>query len=111
MANLNKTECQCTGIYNATTMTCDIPDAGVDPCPSFWSQLATWDWQGISDTSLQWGYALGIFNPPPNDQMQQEAYQREIQRQRNTMTMLVIGFIIVVAILVVYIVRNQRKRR
>lgn len=109
MANLNKTECGCEGIYNATTSSCDIPDVGVDPCPSFWSTLAGWDWNEISDTSLQWGYALGIFNSP-NMNQQTLAYQMEIERQKRTMQFLIIGFLIVITILIIYVAKANKKR-
>ena len=109
MANLNKTECGCEGIYNATTSSCDPPDVGVDPCPSFWNTLAGWDWQNIADTSLTWGYALGIFNQPNNIDAQTLAYQTEIQRQKDQMQMLIIAFIIVITIGIIYIAKKNKK--
>ena len=110
MANLNKTECGCTGIYNATTSSCDIPDAGVDPCPSWFSSMAGWNWNEIAETSLTWGYALGIFNQPNNLDAETLAYQQEIQRQKDQMTYLIIAFLIVVVILVIYVARANKKK-
>jgi hypothetical protein len=110
MANLNKTECGCMGIYNASTSSCDTPADGVDPCPSFWNTLAGWDWNAISGATLTWGYALGIFQAPPVDNSATLQYQAEIERQKRTMTMLIIGFLIVITILIIYVVRSNKKK-
>jgi hypothetical protein len=109
MANLNKTECGCMGIYNATTSSCDDPPVGVDPCPSFWATVGSWDWNAISEGALTWGYALGIFQQPTGVSIQSLQYQQEIERQKRTMQMLIIGFLIVITILIVYVVRAQKK--
>jgi len=113
MANLNKTECGCTGIYNEVGMSCDIPPDGVDPCPpsQFWSNLASWDWNAISNTSLTWGYALGIFNQPNSANAQTLAYEEEIRRQKAQMTYLIIAFLIVITIGIIYIAKQNKKRK
>lgn len=108
MANLNKTECGCVGVYNASIGGCEDPAEGVDPCPSFWSQLAGWDWNAIGDTTLTWGYALGIFNQPSNIDAQAIAYQEEIRRQKAQMQYLIIAFLIVITLGIIYIAKTNK---
>ena len=109
MANLNKTECGCEGIYNATTSSCDPPDVGVDPCPSFWSNLAGWDWQNIADTSLTWGYALG-FLKPPNAQQDNAIYLMQLEQQRKQMMYLMVGLGVLMLVVVIMVLKKNKTK-
>ncbi len=107
MANLNKTECNCTGIYNATSMTCDDPQ-GVDPCPNnFWGTVGGLDWNAIGENALTWGYALGVFQAPNGATMENQAYMMELQRQKDQMMYIMIGLGITMMIVVLLVLRKK----
>jgi len=108
MANLNRTECNCTGIWNPTTSICDTPQAGEDPCPPTWFETAgTWDWNNISNQALTWGYALGWFKSPDATNMQTEAYMQELARQKQQMMMYMIGLGILMVVLVIVVIKKK----
>ena len=52
----------------------------------------------------------GNFQAPPVDNSATLQYQAEIERQKRTMTMLIIGFLIVITILIIYVVRSNKKK-
>ena len=112
MANKNETECGCMGIYNSSTNSCDDIPVGVDACPEngggFWNTIGGWDWKAISENSLQWGYALGFLKPPNAASMENQQYMAELQRQKNTMNMILLGLAILMIVLVIVVVRRKK---
>lgn len=109
MANLNKDYCDCQGIYNAATYQCE-PSTPEVACPDgngFWQTAAGWDWNAISENSLQWGYALGILSPPNAANLTNQVYMQELARQRQQMTMIMVGLGIAMLVVIVVLVRRK----
>jgi len=108
--NKNETVCGCVGIYNEADMRCDDVPVGVDACPEkgFWNAVGGWDWKAISENSLQWGYALGFLKPPNATTMENQQYMAELQRQKNTMNMILLGLAILMIVLVIVVVRKKK---
>jgi len=111
MANLNETECQCMGIYNAATGSCDAATPEV-ACPSenggFWQTVGGLDWNAISETSLQWGYALGLLTPPNAAQLTNQVYMAELTKQRQQMNMIMIGLGVIMIIVLLIVLRKKK---
>jgi hypothetical protein len=110
MANKNKTECDCNGIWNETTSTCDIVPTGVDACPpTFWQNAAGWDWNGIGENALVWGYALG-FLKPPSANLESQVYMMELERQRQQSLYIMAGLGVLMLVIVVMVVRKNKTK-
>ena len=111
MANLNKTECGCMGIYNAAIGGCDeaTPEVACpEGDPSFWQKAAGWDWNAISENSLQWGYALGLLTPPNQANLINQVYMQELARQRQQMNMIFAGLGIGMILILVLVLRKKK---
>jgi hypothetical protein len=108
MANLNKTECNCEGIYNVDTESCEAPAQGVDPCPSVWSAIAGWDWDAISSAGLEWGYGLGILKRPDSG-LETAVYMLELEKQKRQSQMIIFGLILFAVVIVVALVLKRKK--
>ena len=107
MANKNKTECNCMGIYNAALNGCDPVPEGIDPCPpTFWQNAAGWDWANISDVGLEWGYALGLLNRP--DTTDTAIYTMELERQTRQSMYIMVGLGIIALIIVLAIMKKRK---
>lgn len=111
MANLNKTECGCTGIYNADAQPpqCEAPPTGVNPCPSVWESVANWNWDAISTAGLEWGYGLGLLNRPDNTDT--AFYMMELERQRRQTQYIMIGLIAFAIVIAIVLVRGRGQRK
>ena len=107
MANLNKTECGCQGIYNASVGGCDPIPQGTDPCPSIWTSIAGWDWNAISTAGLEWGYGLGLLNRPDNTDT--ALYMMELERQRRNTMYIMMGLIALAIVVAIVLVRGRGK--
>ena len=84
MPNLNETECDCQGIYDASIGGCD-PTTPEIACPngsgggSGWLATASgWNWNVIGENALTWGYALGLLKPP-NTQQDNSLYLMQLE--------------------------------
>ena len=106
MANLNKTECNCEGIWNASTESCDDPQ-GTDPCPSVWTSIANWNWGEISNAGLEWGYGLGLLNRPDNTDT--AFYMMELERQRRNTMYIMMGLLALAIVIAIVLVRRRKK--
>ena len=111
MPNLNETECECMGIYNAAIGGCD-PAAPEVACPeggqSWLQTMGGWDWNAISENSLQWGYALGLFTPPNQANITNQVYMQELARQRQQMNMIFAGLGIGMILILVVVLRKKK---
>ena len=107
MANLNKSECNCMGIYNADVGGCDPVPQGVNPCPNFWDNVGSWDWNNISDTGLEWGYALGILDRPDNS-LEIALYQQQLEEKRRQMNYIFLGLGILALIIVLMVLKKRK---
>ena len=96
MANKNKTECNCTGIYNPQTDSCDAPQAGgQDPCPSnFWG--STWGWLNDNFLLTYTGGGMGGQTP----------YTTPVEKKDNTALYVALG---VAFVLVIYFATKKKK--
>ena len=108
MANLNKTECGCTGIYNVDTQQCEAPPTGVNPCPSVWESVANWNWDAISTAGLEWGYGLGLLNRPDNTDT--AFYMMELERQRRQSMYIMVGMAVLLLVIILVVVGRGRKK-
>jgi hypothetical protein len=109
MANLNKTECGCQGLYNASIGGCDPIPTGVNPCPSVWESVANWNWDAISTAGLEWGYGLGLLNRPDNTDT--AFYMMELERQRRQTQYIMIGLIAFAIVIAIVLVRGRGQRK
>ena len=109
MANENKTLCNCQGFYNHDTGLCDpLTENSPNPCPpTFWGNVAGWDWNNISNQAVTWAYALGILTPPNATNMETQAYMQELQRQKQTMMYLMVGLGVMMLVLVIVVIRKK----
>ena len=105
MANLNKTNCNCMGVWNVQTENCDSPLEGVDPCPSVWEAIAGWNWNAISHAGLEWGYGLGLLQRP--DTTDHTLYMMELERQRRQTQYIIIGLIALLIVVAIVLVRRK----
>tara|TARA_R110000868_G_scaffold208674_1_gene458223 strand:+ start:549 stop:881 length:333 start_codon:yes stop_codon:yes gene_type:complete len=110
MANKNKTECNCTGIWNSTTSICDPIPTGVEPCPPTFLQNASgWDWNAIGENALVWGYALG-FLKPPSANLDNQIYMMELEKQRQQMMYVMVGLGILMLVIVIMVLRKNKTK-
>ena len=108
MPNPNSTNCNCEGIWNETTSSCDMIPTGVNPCPTWFETASGWDWNNISNTALQWGWALGILNQPNQNNMDAQLYLAEIERQKKMTTYLIVGMVMVLLIVLIFALRKKK---
>tara|TARA_R100000152_G_C6616085_1_gene68325 strand:- start:108 stop:437 length:330 start_codon:yes stop_codon:yes gene_type:complete len=109
MANLNKEMCDCMGFYDPSggCMPYDPEVHADEPCPGgFWQTVGSWDWGAISENAMNWGYALGLFQPP-NQNLETQMYMAELQRQRQQMTMIMVGLGIAMLVILIVVVRKK----
>tara|TARA_R110000751_G_scaffold12214_3_gene42111 strand:- start:1633 stop:1980 length:348 start_codon:yes stop_codon:yes gene_type:complete len=115
MANKNKTECNCTGIWNSGTELCDPALATtdpnyIDPCPAtFWQKASGWDWNAIGENALVWGYALG-FLKPPSANLDNQLYMMELERQRKQMMYVMIALGVLMLVIVIMVLRKNKTK-
>lgn len=110
MANLNKEMCDCMGFYDPSggCMPYDPEVHSEEPCPgSFWETAAGWDWGAISDNAMNWGYALGIFRPPNQNNLSNQLYMQELQRQRQQMTYIFVGLGVAMLVILLVVLRKK----
>tara|TARA_R110000824_G_scaffold378430_4_gene569989 strand:- start:3959 stop:4300 length:342 start_codon:yes stop_codon:yes gene_type:complete len=113
MANKNRSECDCLGFYDGvggcTPVLPTTDPAYVDPCPPTWFETAgTWDWNNISSTALNWGYALGLFNNPNTINMETQQYMLELQRQKQQMMYIMVGVGLIMVLVVIVVLRKKK---
>ena len=109
MANLNKTNCNCNGVWNVSTESCDPVIEGTDPCPSVWKSLASWNWGEISHAGLEWGYGLGLLNRP--DQTDTAMYMFELERQKRQTMYIMMGLLALAIVVAIVLVRGRGRKK
>ena len=115
MPNLNETECDCQGIYDASIGGCD-PTTPEIACPngsgggSGWLATASgWNWNVIGENALTWGYALGLLKPP-NAQQDNSLYLMQLEQQRQQMMYLMVGLGVLMLVVVILVLKKNKTK-